>query len=291
MSYRAWLYVPGDQERKLHKALNLDADVLCLDLEDAVAMDRKDAARDLVRRVLQEHAFQSPVWVRINPPTSPWGEADLAMLREVAPRVRGVVLPKVEAPWVLHWAARGLTEAEEAHGLPAGTLGLAAIVETARGVVQVEALAQATPRLRVLLFGAEDLAADLGATRTPEGREVAYARSRVLLAPRAFGRAAVDMVYVHYRDLEGLEREARAAAQMGFDGKQVIHPAQVPVVRAAFTPPEDRLAWARRVWAAYQEARRAGRGVFVVDGRMIDPPLIRQARNLLARAGELAETD
>ena len=287
MPRRAWLYVPGDQERKLVKAATLEADVVCLDLEDAVAPDRKVEARELVARALESHVFQAgEVWIRVNAPTTPWAEADMALVRRVAPSIRGVLLPKTDASWVMHWAARHLQQAEETHALPPGRLALAALIETARGLVHAETIARATSRLQVLLFGAEDLAADLGALRTPEGREVAYARSRLLVAARAFGLQAIDMVYIAYKDLEGLEREAREAARLGFDGKQIIHPAQVPVVQAAFAPPEDQLQWARQVWQAYQEAQQEGRGVFVVEGKMIDPPLIRQARRILERAGE-----
>ncbi len=243
MPRRAWLYVPGDQERKVTKAANLDADVICLDLEDAVVPDRKTEARRLVVRALQTRSFRAgEVWVRINPPTTPWGEADLSAVMQVAPRLRGVVLPKVSAPWEVNWAARRLQEAEEAHGLLRGRLLLAGLIETARGVVHLEDILEASPRLAVLLFGAEDLAADLGATRTPQGREIAYARGRFLVTVKAYERQAIDMVYIAYKDLEGLAREAREAALMGFDGKQIIHPAQVPVINEVFTPSKEALA-------------------------------------------------
>ena len=289
MPRRAWLYVPGDQERKIVKAAGLDTDVVCLDLEDAVAPDRKEDARALVARMVQELDFTGEVWVRVNPPDSPWGEEDITHVLTAAPRLRGILLPKVGAAWVVHWAARHLQRAEEEHGLPTGRLLLAVLIETAAGVVRLPDILQASPRVAVAIFGAEDLAADIGAIRTPEGREIAWARSQMLLTVKAFRRQAIDMVYIAYKDLAGLEREAREAAQMGFDGKQVIHPAQVPVVQAAFTPQEERITWARKVWTAYQEAQREGRGVFVVDGKMIDPPLIQQARNILERAGLLSE--
>ncbi len=282
-----WLYVPGDQERKLAKAADLDADVVCLDLEDAVAPDRKDAARGLVAQVLERQDFRAEVWVRVNALNTPWAEADLAMVGQVLPRVRGVLLPKVEAPWMVHRAAWHLALAEETHGLQPGSVPLAVLLETPLGVLRAEVVAQASPRVQVLLFGAEDFAAALGAERTPQGQEVAMARQWVLLTGKALGRQVIDMVYVAYRDLEGLRKEAEAAARLGFDGKQIIHPAQVPVVREAFTPAPERLAWAEKVWQAYQEARRSGQGVFVVEGKMIDPPLVLQARRLLERGGRL----
>lgn len=289
MPRRAWLYVPGDQERKLVKAQGLEVDVVCLDLEDAVAVDRKPAARELVRHFLQQGRFQGEVWVRVNPANSPWAEEDIIQVLAHPEPLRGLLLPKVEAPWMVHWAAQHLARAEERHGLPSGSLLLAVLLETAAGVLHGAEILRVSPRVRVVIFGAEDLAADIGAIRTPEGHEIAWARQQVLLTAKALGKQAIDMVYIAYQDLEGLEREARQAAQMGFDGKQVIHPAQVRVVQAAFTPDEERLAWARKVWEAYQQARAEGRGVFVVEGRMIDPPLIRQARNLLERAGILPE--
>ncbi len=284
---RALLYVPGDQERKLRKAAGLEVDSVCLDLEDGVRLEQKAVARATVARVLPELDFgATEVLVRINPPTredTTLAEADLAAVLPARPA--GIVIPKVEAPWQLHWVAYRVQQAEEALGLRPGTLRLLAILETARGVENRRAIAQATPRLDALLFGAEDFTADIGTQRSPANTEVLFARQAVLLTAKAHGLQALDIVYIRYRDLEGLAREAREAAAWGFDGKQVIHPAQVPVVQEAFTPSPDEVAAAQRVLEAYRQARQRGEGVIGLDGRMIDRPMVEAARRVLRRAG------
>ncbi len=287
---RALLYVPGDQERKLRKAAGLTVDSVCFDLEDGVAWPHKAAARALVARVLGELTFAAGErLVRIHPPQGPDGgpaAADLDAVLSAHPD--GIVVPKVEAPWQLHWVAYRLQQAEERYGWPVGSVRLLAILETARGVEARNAIARATPRLDALLFGAEDYTADLGAQRSPDNREVLYARQAVVAAAKAHNLQAIDIVYIRYKDLEGLAREAQEAAAWGFDGKQVIHPAQVPVVQQAFTPTADAVAYARRVLEAYERGRAQGLGVVALDGKMIDMPMVKAARRVLARAGEAA---
>ncbi|NPA26178.1 MAG: CoA ester lyase, partial [Chloroflexi bacterium] len=284
---RALLYVPADQERKIRKAAGLEVDSVCLDLEDGVRLERKAAARATLRQIWPELDWgPTEVLVRINAPTRENLHAAEEDLHAVLPlRPSGIVIPKVEAPWQLHWVAYRVQRAEEAMGLPTGAIRLLAILETARGVEARRDIARATSRLDALLFGAEDLAADLGAQRSPDNTEVLFARQAVLLTAKAHGLQALDLVYIQYRDLEGLEREAREAAQWGFDGKQVIHPAQVPVVQAAFTPTPEAIEAARRVLEAYRQAQAQGLGVIGLDGRMIDRPMLEAARRVLRRAG------
>jgi len=286
---RALLYVPGDQERKIVKAAGLDVDSVCLDLEDGVAWPNKAAARALTARLLQELHFQAGErLVRIHAPEGPNGgmaAADLASILQARPD--GILIPKVEAPWQVQWVAYQVQLAEEAHGWPRGQIRLLAILETARGLEQRTTIARATPRLDALLFGAEDYTADIGAQRTSSNREVLYARQAIVATAKAYDLQAIDIVYIHYKDLEGLAREAREAASWGFDGKQVIHPAQIPVVQQAFTPDEQTVAYARRVLEAYEQARRQGKGVIGLDGKMIDMPMVKAAQRVLARAGVL----
>ena len=284
---RALLYVPGDQERKILKAAQLAVDSVCLDLEDGVAWPNQEAARRLVARLLGEQTFRAGErLVRIHAPTGPHGGVAAADLDAVLPaHPDGIVVPKVEAPWQLHWVAYRLQQAEEAHGWPVGSLRLLAILETAAGVERRRDIARATARLDALLFGAEDYTADLGARRSPDNREVLYARQAVVAAAKAHDVQAIDIVYIRYKDLDGLAREAREAAAWGFDGKQVIHPAQVPVVQQAFTPSDEEIAAARRVLEAYARGRAQGVGVVALEGRMIDMPMVKAARRVLARAG------
>ena len=286
---RALLYVPGDQERKIVKAAGLEVDSVCLDLEDGVAWPRKAAARSLVARLLGDLAFRAGErLVRIHAPTGPDGGLAAQDLAAVLPaRPDGIVMPKVEAAWQVQWVAYRLQQAEEAHGWPVGSLRLLAILETARGVVQRDAIARSTPRLDALVFGAEDYTADIGATRTPSNQEVLYARQAVVATAKAHDLQALDIVYIRYKDLDGLAREARQAAAWGFDGKQVIHPAQVPVVQAAFTPSDEDIAAAQQVLEAYERAKAQGLGVVGLEGKMIDMPMVKAARRVLARAGRL----
>jgi citrate lyase subunit beta / citryl-CoA lyase len=252
---RSCLTVPGDDERKLAKAAQLDADEVILDLEDAVAPDRKVIARDLVARALADLDWRAPtVAVRVNR-----GSADdLDMVREARPAV--VVLPKVESP-------------EEVAGLP---VPAEAQIETARGLVECERIA-AAPGLEALILGPGDLAASLG---VPEltigaGAHVEHALVRVLVAARAFGLAAVDGPYPVLDDGAGLRESARRSRALGYDGKWCIHPAQVEVCNELYAPTPEEIERARRILASAGVAR--------LDGEMVDEANRRMAEAILAR--------
>lgn len=280
---RALLYMPGDSRRKIEKAAGLDVDSVCLDLEDGVAASQKAAAREMVRRALAElHFGRSEVLVRLNPFGSGWEADDLAAA--IAGHPDGIVLPKVESADALRWLDAQVTGAEQGNGWPPGAIGLIAMVETARGVVNLREICGASSRLRALVFGAEDLAGDIGATRTPDAWEVFYARSAVVTHAAAFDLQAIDMVFLDYTDQEGLAREAAAGAGLGYSGKQAIHPAQVAPIHSAFTPNATAIAYARRVVDAAQAQQSAGLGAFALDGRMVDAPIVKAAEVVLARA-------
>lgn len=277
MARRSLLFTPGDRPEMLRKAPGSGADVLVFDLEDAVVPDRKAAAREAVGAVLADPGFDpdAEVCLRVNA-VGIDADDDLAAVLGPDVRLDSVMLPKVEAAADVETLGRLL--AERGAERP-----IIALVETAAGVLHAEAIAAAGPTDAVF-FGAEDLAADIGATRTPEGAEVAYARQHVVLAAAAAGIDAIDTVFVDLDDLEGLREEARRAVRLGYDGKPAVHPDQVAVINEAFRPDADELAWAERVLAARDAADAAGRGVFTVDGRMIDRPLIRRAERLVDRA-------
>jgi citrate lyase beta subunit len=168
---------------------------------------------------------------------------------------------------------------------------LIAIVESARGILNLAAIAGASPRLQALIFGADDLAVDLGAQRTPHGWEVFYARSALVTHAAAFGLQAIDMVYVDFKDQQGLQREALQGAQLGFTGKQIIHPSQIAPVHAAFTPSDEAITEALRVLQANEINQAAGIGAFALEGRMVDAPIVKAARRILERgraAGKVA---
>lgn len=280
---RALLYVPGSDQRKLEKAAGLEVDSVCMDLEDGVALGQKAAARATVAQALRALDFgRTERVVRINAVGSGLEADDLAAVLPARPDA--IMVPKVEQADQLRWVDEQLARAEAAHGWPQGSTALLALIETARGVVNLAAIAQATPRLQALGFGAEDLMADIGGKRTASNREVAFPRSQVALVAAAFGLQAIDMVYVRYKDLEGLRSETEEAAVLGYQGKQVIHPAQVPVVQQVFTPSAEEIAYAQKVLAAMEAAGARGEGVIGLEGKMIDMPMIRAAQRVLARA-------
>jgi len=279
MPYRSWLFVPGDSARKIARAAGSGADALILDLEDAVAPEGKSAARALVAAALHEPA-PMPRFVRVNALGTGLAEADVAALAPAGPA--GWVLPKCEGAGDVAALVRLIDRAGGDPGAPV----LALATETARGVLNLMRADWAHPRLAGLTWGAEDLAADLGAgsNRDATGAYAGpfrLARDLTLLAARAAGVAAVDAVFTDLTDPEGLAAEARAAAALGFDGKLAIHPAQVAVIHAAFAPDAAALDWARRVIAALDAA---GTGVARLDGRMLDRPHRLQAERILARA-------
>jgi citrate lyase beta subunit len=203
-------------------------------------------------------------------------------------RPDGYVLPKVESTEQIEWLCWRLTEAEQAHGWAIGSMRVLANIETAKGVLNLRDIVECDQRLDALLFGAEDLAANIGATRTREGAEVFYARSAVVLHAAAFGLQALDMVFFDFKDEEGLRREALDAARMGYVGKQIIHPSQIAPVHESFMPSEKEIAQARRVVEAYADYEARGTGSFALDGRLVDMPVVRLARQVLERA-KLAE--
>ena len=274
MPRRSVLFSPGDQPALMRKAPTTGADVVVFDLEDAVAPDQRPAAREHVREALADIEADPEVYVRVSPPGR-GAATDLdAVLDGVAPDA--LVCPKVaDADDVIHLAAMAR---ERDADLP-----VLALVETAAGVLHAEAIAAADPT-DALVFGAEDLAADLGAARTPGGAEVSHARQHVVLAATAAGVDAVDTVFTDFEDEDGLRRATREAFELGYDGKLAIHPAQVDPINETFTPDPERVAWARRVLSARDAAEAAGKAVFAVDGEMIDAPLVAQAERVRERA-------
>lgn len=287
---RALLYVPGDDQRKIQKAASLGAgspgvDCVCLDLEDGVAWQRKEAARRAIPEALSSLDFgAAEKLVRVNAASSGLQEDDLLNILPAHPQ--SIVIPKVEDPDDILKVCQAVAAAEARYGWPAGEIGIIAIIESARAVIHLAPIASADARLQALALGAEDLAADLGAVRSREGWEVFYARSALVFHAAAYNLQAIDMVFVDLHDPAGLEKEAGDAARLGFSGKQVIHPGQVGPVQQAFTPSEDETTNARRIVQAYEENAIAGRSVFTMDGKMVEIPMVQAARRLLARANE-----
>jgi len=285
---RGLLYMPGDDGHKIRKAAGLGVDCVCMDMEDGVAIDRKAEARATIAEALLTVDFgRSEKLVRVNAVGTGLEEADLEAVLGASPDVRpdGIVLPKVESAEQVRWLSARIAVAEASQGWQAGSMGIIVLLETALGIVNAREILSADPRLQAAIFGAEDLAGDIGMTRTREGREVLYARSSVVTHASAFGLQAIDMVFVDFRDTEGLRTESLEGAGMGYSGKQLIHPAQVGPAQEAFTPAPEAVAKALRIVEAFEANQREGKGAFALDGKMVDMPVLKTARRLLERAG------
>ncbi|MHB1338595.1 MAG: HpcH/HpaI aldolase/citrate lyase family protein, partial [Bellilinea sp.] len=273
-SRRALLYVPGDDLHKVEKAAVLGADCVCLDIEDGVALNRKADARVTIAGVLSRLDFgRSERLVRINPVGSGLENDDLAAILPAHPD--GIVIPKVQNAGQVQWVSKQIAEAENFYGWEIGGIILLALIESARGVVNLKEIAGADPRLQALIFGAEDLAGDIGAVRTRPGWEIFYARSAVVTHAAAFGLQAIDMVWMDLHDVDGLREESRQGAQMAYAGKQIIHPNQVEPAHTAFAPSDEAIAQARRVVEAAARQQDAGKGAFALAGKMVDMPVVK----------------
>jgi citrate lyase beta subunit len=272
---RSILFVPGTRRDRFAKALAAGADGVILDLEDAVDPARKVEARETVAAFLASPP-ESPslVFVRVNAPGSPWIDDDVACVRELA-GVHGAVLPKVELPGQIEGVARRI---------PSGRV--VPLLETARGILDAAAIAAADADVPALLFGAEDLTAELGIPRTVDGEELVHPRAQVVLAAAATGAEPIDAVFSNLADVDGLRADARRARAVGFRGKMAIHPGQVPVINEVFTPSREEIDRARRLVESF-EATRA-EGVIRLNDQMVEAPVVARARRILAAADAIA---
>jgi len=287
---RSWLFVPGDSEKKLAKAAGNPADALILDLEDSVAKDRIPVAREMVRAYLQSRVDRSAqrLWVRINPLDTEWGLADLAAVMAGAPD--GICQPKVRSAEDVNRLGHYLSALEAREGLVQGSTKILSVAtETAASLLTFSTyLDGATDRLVALTWGGEDLAAALGASDNRNPRTGDYddafllAKSLCLATARAIGAQPVGAVHVDFKDLTGLEADCRRDRRAGFIGKIAIHPDQCAVINRAFTPSAEEIAHARRVIDLFE--KNPGLGTIGLEGKMLDMPHLKQARNVMALA-------
>jgi len=275
--------MPGDDRRKIEKATTLKVDCVCMDMEDGVAITQKTEARAVIAQAMKELDFgSSERCIRINSVGSGLEKYDLAAA--VATDPEAVVVPKVETATQVRAISDYIEMYERSARKPVGSIRMLVGVETAKGIMNLREIAEADRRLEAIIFGAEDYAASIGARRTKEGTEVLYARSAVVTACAANDLQAIDMVYIDFRDVEGLRAEAEQGAGLGFSGKQVIHPNQVGVVQEAFSPSSEAIEYAQRLVDAFSASQKEGRGAFALDGKMIDMPLLKNAQKVLDRA-------
>lgn len=281
-SRRALLYMPGDDWKKIVKATTLGVDCICMDMEDGVAVNRKAEARVTIAKALRELDFgASEKLARVNSIGSGWERDDIDAVLPFRPD--GIVIPKVETREQVEWGSRIIEAAELKHGWALNSIRMLVGVETALGILNLKEIA-AHPRLDGIIFGGEDYAASVGARRTRDAVELLYARQSVVAACAAFGLQAIDIVYIDFKDAEGLRLEAEQGAGFGFSGKQIIHPNQVGVAQEAFTPSDEALEEARRIVETFEASQKEGKGAYALDGKMIDMPLLKNAQKTLARA-------
>ena len=289
MPQRSWLFVPGDSETKLDKVPSLGADIVIVDLEDAVAPAAKPAARQQAHDFLARHRQQVTAsgfgrWVRINALDTPYWRDDLVAVMPAAPQ--GIMVPKCAGVEQLQLVSAELYELEQRAGVQTNTTRLLPLVsETPASALAIGRYADASqPRLHGLTWGAEDLSSAIGATRKRDAEGgwtdlFRMVRAQTLLTAHARDIAAIDTLYSDFRDTEGLKRVAEGARADGFTGMLAIHPAQVPVINAAFTPSDSELAHARAVIAAFEAS--PGSGTVQLDGEMLDQPHLALARRML----------
>lgn len=273
---RAVLVAPGSDERKAGKALASAADEVVLDLEDAVTAAQKDAARELVAPLVREHGATRTVSVRINGRGTPWFEDDLRACAALGDALASIVIPKVES-------ADDLVEADRILGSES-TVTVQALIETPAGVQCIDEIV-AGPRVAGVIIGYADLGASLGRARTAAPEHWLYVQDRVLHAARAADVQAIDGPFLGIADDDAFRHSAQWVSDLGFDGKWVIHPAQITSAAAEFTPTDDQVDAARKVLAALEEAENRGAGAAQLDGQMLDEAVAVAARRTLSKIG------
>ena len=280
---RTGLYASGSTPANMIQAIFYNEDMLIYDLEDSVPASEKDAARLLVYRMLKEHRPEGKyICIRVNGIYSEELEQDLQAAVRANPDC--IRIPKVEYAREVQAISRRIAEIEEAVGLEVGKIELICNIESYMGVLNAQEIAKADPRVVALSVAAEDLTASLKAQRTKAGLEVFYARNAVLLACRAAGVDALDIVFSDINDEEGLRSDTALAKNLGFDGKTVVHPRQIDVVNSYFTPSMKEIKYALRVLKAVEDGKQAGKGAVTLDGGMIDKPMELRAMTTLAQA-------
>jgi len=269
--------------RKIRKAAALAVDSIIMDIEDGVAYKQKAEARATILEALNSLDFaNNERLVRVNRVGSGLTAQDI--IQTIAGQPDGYVLPKVESTKDVIYVDYLLRDLEASHHFPIGSITLQAILESAKGILNAYEIARASSRLTALQFGCEDLRGDLGATATPAGWEAFYARSHVVTVAAACGLQAIDGVFLNLADTEAAYREAKKAAELGYQGKLAIHPRQIEAYHRAFTPTDSEITAAQQLVDAFNTHQQAGIGAFVFDGKMIDEAIVRPAWQTLAKA-------
>jgi len=280
---RSMLYVPGNMPSMLQNIPLFQCDAIIVDLEDGVSHAEKDAARILVARYLASYRDRrQEILVRINPLDTKWGRDDLQAVLPANPD--GIRLPMAETPEAIRELDRVLTGYEKAAGLEPGRFRILPSIETVKGVLNAYDIANASPRLIGLAFGAEDFTASMGIQRTNSGEELFHARTQVVWAAKAAGIQAIDTIFSDVGDMDSLRRETELVKKLGFTGKCMVNPRQIDVIHEVFSPKREEIDYALRVVDAIKQARLLGTGVISLGGKMIDAPVVKRAVNVLRAA-------
>ena len=283
---RSMLFLPGNAPKMIINGNYLGSDAVIFDLEDAVAPDQKDAARLLVRNVLGSLEFDRvETIVRINSIDTPYWQKDLEAIVPCRPNI--IMLPKTGVAHDVEVVDDYLTALEEKLGMEVGTVRLMPLIETALGIENAYFIAAARKRVIALFLGAEDLTADLRCKRTKEGREIDYARSRMVNAARAAGVDVYDTPFTDVNDDEGIVADATYAKSLGFTGKASISPRHITAINTVFSPTKADIAYAYEVMDAIAEAKAQGKGAIALRGKMIDAPIVARAQQTIAAAEAL----
>ena len=283
---RSMLFLPGNNPNMLINGNCLGADSVIFDLEDAVSPDEKDAARILVRNTMRYMDFRGcEIIVRINSIDTPYWQRDIDAILPYTPGL--ILLPKTGSAADVLAADAYISQTEEKLGIKTGTVGLMPLIETALGVENAFAIASASSRVKALFLGAEDLTADLQCKRTKEGREIEYARTRLVMAARAAGVDVYDTPFTDVNDDEGIETDAALAKSLGFSGKASISPRHVDVINRVFSPTLPEIDYAYEVMEAIALAKKQGKGAIALRGKMIDAPIVTRAQRTIAMAEAL----
>ena len=283
---RSMLFLPGNNPNMLINGNCLGSDAIIFDLEDAVAPAEKDAARILVRNTMRYMDFRGcEIIVRINSIDTPFWKQDLDAIMPWKPSL--ILLPKTGSASDALEADTYMTELEDKLGLEKNTVGLMPLIETAMGVENAFSIASSTKRVKALFLGAEDLTADLQCKRTKEGREIEYARTRLVVAARAACVDVYDTPFTDVNDDEGIWTDANLAKALGFNGKASISPRHVEVINSVFSPTEREIEYAYEVMDAIETAKRQGKGAIALHGKMIDAPIVARAQRTIDMANAL----
>ena len=282
---RSFLFVPGNNKKFIDKAKTLNADIICLDLEDSVPMNDKDSARKMLGETLQSRSdFKSEVYVRTNSFKSGLAQEDLKAV--VQNGINGVVVPKVNDANEVFELSKLISDLERTQNIKQDSVEIMPSIESAKGVVNAYKIASASPRVSALVFGVFDFLFDMGLEYVEDGIEHSYARAKVPVDARAAGVYAIDSIWQKIDDTNGLIKDATAGMKLGYKGKSIIHPSQIEPVHKIFVPNKEEVEWAKKVVDTLSDAMNKGKGAVRLEGKMIDAVHYKRAKALLEVAGE-----